>query len=320
MIDYFKRDKVGVSEITVNAIRGYENFLRNERIITRVNQFGKSVTIKSKRLSENSIHNYLRDFRGLFSAALNYYNNSQFGIIRIKHNPFENFKIAEPKVTAKRNIDITLVKKIRDCKVPPDGTAELARDLFMLSFYMCGINAADLQACEYKIVNDRLEYNRSKTKGKRKDSAFISIKIVSEAMPLLLKYQNLCRRYSNVENLNAALSKGMRQISALIETPGITYYWARHTFANLARNSCRKSKDDVPLALNHVDQARKTTDVYLSKDWSIIDEVQDAVLNLLRDMDKGQTNFYFQLQRLFNSKINNLKFTFRFIFGIYFNC
>jgi hypothetical protein len=63
----------------------------------------------------------------------------------------------------------------------------------------------------------------------------------------------------------------------------LTFYAARHTFGNLARNTCRKSKDDVALALNHVDQSHKVTDIYLEKDWKIVDEVQEAVLNLLRE-------------------------------------
>lgn len=316
LIDYFNRETVAIDEITVSSVKGFENFLRNERVITRKNQFGKSVTKTSKRLSENSIHNYLREFRGLFSAAINHYNNTQFGILRIKHNPFENFRIAEPSITRKRNISIQQIREIRNCKVPEGSVAEMARDLFMLSFYLCGMNAVDFRNGEYQIANNRLEYNRSKTKDKRKDNAFISINIIPEAQPLVMKYKDLPARYSTNENLNAALSSGMRQIAQLTGISGVTFYWARHSFANIARNICRKSKDDVALALNHVDQSRKITDVYLAKDWTIIDEVQESVMKLLRDLDKNQTTFYFQLQKLFKSKYNNLRVT----FGVYLNC
>ena len=112
----------------------------------------------------------------------------------------------------------------------------------------------------------------------------------------------------------------MRQIAKELKLDSITFYSARHSFATIARNKCRKSKDDVAMALNHVDQTRKTTDIYLGKDWTIIDEVQLAVVELLRDLDRKGRPFRFQLQRLFKSKWNNLKFTFRFNFGIYFNC
>jgi len=41
------------------------------------------------------------------------------------------------------------------------------------------------------------------------------------------------------------------------------------------------SKDDVALALNHVDRERRITDIYVDKDWSIIDELQEKVIQLL---------------------------------------
>ena len=110
----------------------------------------------------------------------------------------------------------------------------------------------------------------------------------------------------------------MREISQLTKIPDITYYWARHSFANLARNVCRKSKDDVALALNHVDQSRKTTDIYLAKDWSIVDEeVQMAVIMLLRKHDKRETSLNYRifkvLKRLFNKSKPFLRPV--FIFG-----
>jgi uncharacterized membrane protein len=61
----------------------------------------------------------------------------------------------------------------------------------------------------------------------------------------------------------------------------ITLYWARHTFANTARNVCRMSKDDVALALNHIDEGHRTTDIYISRDWKIVDDVQAKVVREL---------------------------------------
>jgi hypothetical protein len=37
----------------------------------------------------------------------------------------------------------------------------------------------------------------------------------------------------------------------------------------------------VGLALNHKDQTASVTDIYLSKNWGIIDEVQEATIKLL---------------------------------------
>jgi hypothetical protein len=46
LIDYFQRETVSVNEITLGSIRGYEQYLRSDRKITRVNQFGKLVTLR----------------------------------------------------------------------------------------------------------------------------------------------------------------------------------------------------------------------------------------------------------------------------------
>ncbi len=283
IIDFFKREKVLVNEINLDMLYDWERFLRTERIITRPNQYNDLITTIQQPLKDASIHNYMRDLRGLFNHARKRYNKKSLEIVRIEHYPFEEFKIVDAPETKKRNTQVSTVKAIRDCNLKSGSRAELARDLFMLSFYMCGVNAVDLfQIDESNITSGRLEYNRSKTKGKRKDNAFISIKIVDEAKPLLKKYMNnLSQRYSTIGGLNKALSSGMKEVCKLVSADGITYYWARHTVGNLARNKCRMSKDDVALALNHVDHGRKTTDIYVDKDWSIVDELQKKVIGLL---------------------------------------
>ena len=149
------------------------------------------------------------------------------------------------------------------------------------------MNAIDFYHLTRKdIRNGRNDYNRAKTQGRRKDNAFISIKIIEEAGPLLEKYiEKLSVRYSTYGVLDTALSQGMKQLRKLTGITGATIYWARHTFATVARNACRISKDDVALALNHVDDEHRTTDIYIEKDWSIVDEVQIKVVGLLRRFD-----------------------------------
>jgi hypothetical protein len=160
---------------------------------------------------------------------------------------------------------------------------ELARDLFMLSFYLCGINAVDL----YKLPQDtimlnRIDYERSKTKSRRRDGAFISINIPDVAIPLYVKYAGkLQDRYCSHNALDTALSNGMRAIGKELKYKALEFYDARHAFGDWARNICRFSKDDVALALNHKDQTNSVTDYYVSKNWAIIDEVQNAVIKLL---------------------------------------
>jgi integrase len=288
LVDFFKRGNISVMEITSSMLNGYERYLTSERELTRVNQLQKEVTTVKKGLSPSGLYNHMRDLRTLFNAAREHYNDDEIGIIKIPHYPFKKYKIGTPPKTASRSLKNIDVRKLLTATTQTNSRAELAKELFTLSFMLCGINATDLYQCtKANIRNCRLEYNRSKTKKRRKDSAFISIKIPKEAESLLNKYiGHLHERYCNPNGLDTALSKGMKQLCTIAGLSNVTFYWARHSFASIARNECRLSKDDIALALNHVDNGHRVTDIYISKDWTIVDEVQAAVIATLYTKNK----------------------------------
>lgn len=283
LVDYFQKESAFIKEINTNMLNKYMLYLKSDRKLTRVNQLKKQVTTARIGLSSSGLFNHLRDLKTLFNAAVKYYNNEDFGVYRIKHNPFKNLKVDLPPITRKRNISIEQFKTIRDCETKKGSRAELAKEFFMLSFYMCGMNAVDIYNIDSSKINgDRLEYNRCKTTKMRRDDAFISIKIIPEAETLFEKYINILNeKYAAHTGLDEALSMGMKDLRLLTGIPELTFYWARHTFATLARNKCRLSINDVALALNHVDTDHKTTDIYIDKDWTIVDEVQERVVGLL---------------------------------------
>jgi integrase len=284
MIDYFKRAAVSPNEINEQMLVKYEKYLRNAREITRLNQFQKPITRIVKGMGDAGVHNHLRDLRVLFKAAMKFYNKPQIGDNPIPFCPFDNYKIVDPPETRKRNLPVKQLVQIRDFPAESGSRTELARDLFMLSFYLCGMNAVDLYSLKKEnIIKGRINYNRAKTKTRRKDKAFISIRLVKRAELLLDKYLGVLElRYSNFANLDRAVNEGLKTICKSLKIATITFYWARHSFATLARNKCRMSKDDVALALNHIDSMHKTTDIYIEKDWSVVDDVQKAVLALLQ--------------------------------------
>jgi len=300
LIDYFGRNSVSITEIHSNMLYSYERYLRGERTMKRINQLGKEVVTVEKGLSDAGLHNHMRDLRTLFNAACLRYNNEDLGLYKIKHYPFKRYKIGSAPLTRKRNNTIDEILKIRDCSTPLGSRVEMAKELYMLSFYLCGMNAVDIYHTKTQnIHNGRIDYNRAKTKGRRKDRAFISIRIVEEAQPLIDKYLDILpSKYTSHEGLDSALSKGMKDLRKLTGIPDITFYWARHSFASLARNSCRMSKDDVAVALNHVDEGHRTTDIYIAKDWKIVDEVQEKVVGLLRNSDKNSDELEPEIRKL----------------------
>ena len=170
--------------------------------------------------------------------------------------------------TPMRNLPIETLRRIRDTKVV--GKTARFKDAFMLSFYLIGINMADLLALPKDcIVNGRLNYKRAKT-GKN-----YSIKIQPEAQAIIDKYPGKnhllsfgekcsCFRY----NCNDLLNK--------LED-GLTWYWARYSWANYAVD-LDIPKDTISEALGHK-HGSTVTGIYIKYSLDKIDEANRKVLD-----------------------------------------
>jgi site-specific recombinase XerD len=287
------RGKISITEINVKFLSQFENYLQGKRTLKRINQFGKEVSTEKKGLSAISIHDYMTDIRTLFNAAINEFNDEDRGEIRIKHYPFRKYKLQKGPEPDKRVLKVEQIRSIRDVSDTKliQKRSILARDVFILSFYLAGTNTADLfdvKKSSYK--NGRLSYYRQKTRARRQDKAYISIKVFPESLPLFEKYRdkkglrvfNFANSYADYHTFNANINKGLKKVAEIckIEEDLSTYY-ARFSFATIARNDCGVSKDDINLSLDHVDTSLKMADAYIKKDWSIVDKAVRAVLDLL---------------------------------------
>jgi integrase len=264
------------TDITSFFLTKFEKYLLEDKEKAK-NDKGKNV----------GAHNIMREIRTVFNRCLLQYNDEDSGKILIPNNPYKKYKLPKLKSPEPRGLSILQVVAVKRLIVPKDTRAELARDLAVLSFYLCGMNAKDLFNI-VDLVSGRVNYNRSKTKGKRADSAFISVLLPVEARPLWDKYiasKMIQKRYASSQELNHAISKGMLVLRELSKIPFLQFYSFRHSFATIARNHCRFSKDDIALAMNHVDNINKVTDIYIQKDWAIIDDVQKGVINALEIED-----------------------------------
>lgn len=289
--DFFKRESLDISEITAGALRDLENFLRSERTITRKGRASKPVTTLRPPVTDTGVSNCMTYIRTLFNAAVDHFNDEDKGEIRIPHYPFRKYKVPAPAATAPRNVDVAVIRALRD---HPDTfkRSDLARDVAMLSFYLVGINTVDLynlEATSYE--NGRISYNRSKTRGKRQDKAFISIKVEPEAEPLIKKYQDPSRQrlfrfyrmYADSRSFNSAVNVGLKKILPEgLPAKKKSGYITRHSWASIARNDCGISREVVHDALNHTDQGMRITDIYIEKDWSHIDRANRKVLDYLK--------------------------------------
>lgn len=288
------RDTISINEITAKFLERYELYLRSPRAMVRKNQNGKDVTINRDGLSDVSVIDYMTDIRTLFNAAMSEYNDEDRDHIRIMHYPFRKYKIQRAPATERRNLsveDIRKIKNIQESDLTLSRT-KLARDVFMLSFYLCGMNMADLYDVS-ELRDGRLSYCRQKTKNRRLDKAFISIKVEPEAAELIDKYKDKSgvkvfdfhTRYSDSHIFSSNINKGLKDLARLCSiSSGLSTYYARHSWATIARNKCGVSKDDIDLALNHIDRDQKMADVYIAKDWSVIDVANKKVIDLVNSL------------------------------------
>jgi integrase len=286
---FLGRDKLEFKEITVKFLENYETYLR-----TRT---GEGI----RPLQSRGIECNLASIRALFNLARREYNDEDLDDVRIKNNPFARYRVPRSEEPEKRSLPVEMILKIKEyvrkekSKYGRRGKelrSEVARDVYLLSFYLVGMNSKDI-FCLDRIDGDRITYNRAKTKDRRADKAEISIKIEPEARELIEKYKDPTGKrafcfylhHKNESTFNASLNRGLKEIGEVIGVENLEFYSARHSWATIARNQCGISKDDIALCLNHTDTTKMVTDKYIKKDFSRIDRANEQVLRFFRGMD-----------------------------------
>ena len=100
-------------------------------------------------------------------------------------NPFEFYEKPDGCV---RELDISVeeVRLIRDADLH-EKNLRVARDLFMLSYYLGGINLVDLMQINFK-GRITIEYVRQKSKNTKKGDKKVCFTIPEEAMPIIQRW------------------------------------------------------------------------------------------------------------------------------------
>lgn len=245
-----------------------------------------------KQMTQNGVASYLRYLRSLINDAID------DGII--ESYPFRKFKI-RTEVTRKRNVTLDDICIIRDFPAG-DRRVCMARDMWMLMFYLSGISPKDLFLLEKTDeVNGRIEYNRSKTR------MYYNIKIEPEARELIDRYagnkyllmfadtsinrepgkkhtRKTVWQWKNEEQFSKMIRMGLKVIqenSSLTSTQKITAYNARHSVATIMR-TIGVSKDDIALVLGHSRPELHVTSVYVEEDFLRSDRAVRLLLDELK--------------------------------------
>lgn len=269
-VRFLGRDKLDMQELNTSLLQRYAANLGGGRALSL----------------------YLGALRHVHNWAMDKYNNEEIGIILIPYSPFAKFKVPKQGATRKRALEASIIRRVFELpyKVENRGRGklclfDLAKDCFILSFCLIGMNSADLYGAE-SIEDGMITYCRAKTRDRRADRAEISVRVQDFLRPLFEKYADpqggrvfvFHKLYSSASGFNRALNKGLKQVGEALGVEDLEFYAARHSWATIARNEVGIDKFTVHEALNHVDRDMSVTDIYIKKDFSAINEANRRVL------------------------------------------
>ncbi|MDE6871592.1 MAG: site-specific integrase [Bacteroidales bacterium] len=269
-VRFIGRGHLDISEITSSLMRRYEGWL-------------------------TSIHGKGARAVSLYTAAIAYmhkqarlrYNNDEIGELLIK-NPFEYYKPPKQRPAGHRGMDISLLDDMLRLRDMLDGREKLGVDVYLLSFALMGMNCPDIYGCAAP-KDGVLHYFRTKTRARRVDRAEMIVKIDRRIQPIMAEYMekkgkrafNFHRRYSEYSNLSTAVNIGLHRFAKRIGMEeNLTLYSARHTWASIAYKA-GIDKGVINDCLCHVDEEMRVTDLYIRKDWSILWDANEKVLDMV---------------------------------------
>lgn len=277
LVRFIGKEELNVNLITTEFLDSFKKFLNKEHE-TRT----KKLIQQGKRVPSNrSLSLYLISIKKLFNEAKKKYNKKDKNLILIPHSPFDDFVIPKQEATRKRAIPADIIKKVwklpyKDMKKGYKATCRynLAKDCFILSFCLMGINSADLYNAT-KMDGNTITYYRTKTKDRRLDNAKMMVEIPHIIQPIINKYRdktgkrlfNFYQYYCDEKGFNKAINYGLKEIGSILGIDDLEYYAARHSWATIALNKVGIDKYIVHAALNHIDDSMKVTDIYIERDF-----------------------------------------------------
>jgi site-specific recombinase XerD len=256
-----KLKQLRFEDITVDWLRGFDNFLKEESN------------------SKNTRNIHYRNMRTVFNVAIDENVTT--------HYPFRRFKIKNEE-TAKRDLTVEELRLL--FFYPCEEHAVHYLDIFKLSFYLHGVNCVDIcNLTKEDYVKGRLQFHRTKTRH------FYSKFVEPEAQQIIEKYRgkkyliNVMDHWSSDEYFRKKMNKvlqrigpvkrsglgGKKEYSPLFST--VTSYYARHTWASIA-SSIDIPNEVIAEGLGH-EYGNRITNIYINFDIKKVDRANRKILD-----------------------------------------
>ena len=273
-------NRTKTASIYETAKRSFSRFRHGEDVridkIDNVLMNQYEIYLKNNGVCANSISCYMRALRAI-------YNQSVQKGLTVSRNPFKDVYTGIDR-TIKRAVSEDIIVKLYRMNLFEHPHLQLARDLFMFSFYTRGMSFIDMANLTKKnIKNGYLVYTRSKTK------QVLTIKIEKCIEDIINQYNSLTMDnylLPIVNNQNQDYSshlrtynKRLKQISGKLNLDKtLSSYVSRHSWATIA---LRKGISVQVISEGMGHENEKTTRIYLSSlDQTIIDNANAQIIAL----------------------------------------
>lgn len=267
-----KPNTVQIYRYTVDKVRAYAGdgpLYIEDMSLTWMHGFDKSI---GGKVNARAVH--LRNLRHICNFAIDEELTTFY--------PFRKYKIRTEETRHK----VLTLEQLRayataDISYRQDA---MHRDVFMLMFYLRGINTGDLANLTWDDVRDgRIEYRRNKT------GHLYSVRLEPEALDIIERWKgerhllSVFDRYADGRNYNHHVADALKRIAGPdgkpIE-PDCSSNWARHTWATLC------AELDIPdatisLGMGHSKTGHRTTAIYIKRDQKKVDDANRAVIDYL---------------------------------------
>ena len=233
----YDKGKLSFRDVDKAWLLGFERFLFSQHLDAK----GRAIP-GVRRLTPNGVNLHLRNLRTLFNDAVTY------GVAEANWYPFKKFEMPSEE-PVKLALPVKDLRIIRD--FPAEEFCQRYLDVFMLSFYLIGINIGDLLLLRpTDMVGGRIEFSRQKTMNKH------------------------LKEFGRVEVDKARWGKKTK--TGLY--PFLRSYYARDTWATLA-SVLDVPEDTIAAALGH--GKKNVTKSYISFNMKKVDIANRMVLDFV---------------------------------------
>lgn len=257
--------KEGTFRLYRDAITYFEMFFGSDyllQLLTSADLHRFELFLKENRgLSQTTISIKMRNIH----TVINYAIRQKF--VEFDVSPYADYEDPQP---TRRNCVITLeqLRKVRDIDLSKERGTQIgtARDIFMLSFYLCGMNLQDIMAQDFR--NNKVKFQRIKTETRKKRVTYTEFAIQPEARAILGRLTKDGKLFIGHKRSCGALQRilysCLPRVAKLcgIESDFI-YYSARKTFAQLANQLFIKDSIIEYCIGDTVTQSRRVIGYYI---------------------------------------------------------